>query len=196
VLAYTLAVVAGYFMLCASIKWQPWTTRLDLPVFILAAPIAGIALSEVASTRVTYVIGLLLLSLTLQPLLRNTSHPLAFRRNIFNLGRESAYFLHRPELATPYIQTADFLASQHCNTVSVAMEFDDYEYPLWVLLRDRLGRWPMIQMVPTSGLPDAWQDINCVVILEPQLRDRVFALEPSELWDVRVFGSVTVETRR
>jgi hypothetical protein len=197
VLGYTLAVVAGYFVLCASIKWQPWTTRLDLPLFILAAPIAGLALSEMASQRVTYIIGLLLLLLALQPLLRNTGHPLVvFRRNIFNLDRESEYFLRRPELTTPYIQSADFLASQPCNTVGLAMEFDDYEYPLWVLMRDRLGRWPTIQIVPTSGPPDAWQGINCVVILDPQLRDRVFALEPYGPWDVRIFGGVTVQSRR
>ena len=196
VLVYTMVVVAGYVMFCASIKWQPFNTRLDLPLFVMAAPATGLALARIARERITSIISLLLLLLIVQPLLRNPSHPLAFRRNIFNLDRESEYFLNRPQVAAPYIQSADFLASQQCNSIGLAMEPADYEYPLWILMRDRLGRWPTIQMVPTSGMPDAWQDINCVVILEPQLRDHVFASEPSGPWQLRVFGEVAVQSRR
>jgi Dolichyl-phosphate-mannose-protein mannosyltransferase len=197
VLVYAMAVVAGYVLFCATIKWQSWHTRLDLPLFIMAAPATGLALARaVERRRVTSIISLLLLLLTVQPLLRNPSHPVVFRRNIFNLDRESEYFLNRPELAAPYIQSADFLASQQCNSIGLAMLGNDYEYPLWILMRDRLGRWPMIRKVPTSGMPDAWQGINCVVILRPQLRDRVFALEPSGPWQVRIFGDVAVQSRR
>ena len=196
VLVYTTAVVTGYVVFCASIKWQPFNARLDLPLFVAAAPAIGLALARIARERVTSIISLLLLLLTVPPLLSNPSHPLIARSNIFNLDRESEYFLNRPQLAAPYIQSADFLASQQCNSIGLAMEPDDYEYPLWILMHNRLGRWPMIQMIPTSGTPDAWQGINCVVILQPQLRDHVFALEPSGPWQVRIFGGVTVQSRR
>jgi hypothetical protein len=196
VLVYAMAVVAGYVVFCASIKWQPYNTRLDLPLFILAAPAIGLALARMATARVTSIVGLLLLLLTVQPLLRNPSHPLVAGRNIFNLDRETEYFLNRPWLAAPYTQSADFLASQQCNSIGLAMGWDDYEYPLWILMRDRLGRWPMIQMVPTSAMPEAWQGIKCVVILERQLRDRVSASEPSGPWQDRIFGDVTVQSRR
>jgi 4-amino-4-deoxy-L-arabinose transferase-like glycosyltransferase len=196
VLVYTTAVVTGYVLFCASIKWQPFDVRLDLPLFVAAAPATGLALARIARERITSIISLLLLLLTVPPLLCNPSHPLVARNNIFNLDRESEYFLNRPELAAPYIQAADFLASQQCNSIGLAMEPNDYEYPLWILMHNRLGRWPMIQLIPTSGTPDAWQGINCVVILQPQLRDRVFALEPSGPWQVRIFGGVTVQSRR
>jgi hypothetical protein len=196
-LVYAMAVVAGYVVFYASTKWQSYNTRLDLPLFILAAPVVGFALSRMAGERATSIISLLLLLLTVQPSLRNPGHPLVFKsRTIFNLDRESEYFLSRSWVAAPYVQSADFLASRQCYSIGLAMEAGDYEYPLWILMRDRLGRWPMIQMLPTSGTPDAWQGINCVVILEPQLRDRVFALEPSGPWQVRVFGDVTVQSRR
>jgi hypothetical protein len=165
-------------------------------LFVAAAPATGLALARIARERITSIISLLLLLLTVPPLLCNPSHPLVARNNIFNLDRESEYFLNRPELAAPYIQAADFLASQQCNSIGLAMEPNDYEYPLWILMHNRLGRWPMIQLIPTSGTPDAWQGINCVVILQPQLRDRVFALEPSGPWQVRIFGGVTVQSRQ
>ncbi len=121
VIVYTLVVVAGYVVFCAAIKWQPWITRLDLPVFILAAPVAGLALSRVAGPRVTCILGLLFLLPTVQLLLRNPSHPLVFARNIFNLNREAEYFQNRSQIAEPYIELADFLASQHCNSLGLAM---------------------------------------------------------------------------
>jgi hypothetical protein len=196
VLVYTTAVVTGYVLFCASIKWQPFHPRLDLPLFVAAAPVVGLALARIARERVTFIIGLLLLLLSLPPLLSNPSHPLIGESNIFNLDRESEYFLNRPQLAAPYIQSADFLASRQCNSIGLALERDDYEYPLWILMYNRLGRWPRIQIMPIGRTPEAWQATNCVVIPQPQLRDSVFAWQPSGLWEVRIFGSVTVLTRR
>jgi hypothetical protein len=196
VLGYATAVVTGYVVFCASIKWQPWNTRLDLPLFVMAAPPAGLALARMARERVTSVISLLLLLLTVYPLLRNPGHPLVGAKNIFNLDRESEYFLNKPWLTAPYIEAADSLAAQQCYSIGLAMEREDYEYPLWILMRDRLGRWPTIQMAPTSGTPAAWQGIDCVMIVGPQLRKGIFASEASGLWQERVFGPITVQYRR
>jgi hypothetical protein len=196
VLVYTMAVVTGYVVFCASTKWQPWHARLDLPLFVAAAPAVGLILARIARERVTFTICLLFLLLTLPPLFSNPSHPLIGESNIFNLDRESEYFLNRRELAAPYIQSADFLASRQCNSIGLALERDDYEYPLWILMYNRLARWPRIQIMPIGRTPEAWQAINCVVIPQPQLRDNIFAWQPSGPWEVHIFGSVTVLTRR
>ena len=193
---YTTAVVAGYVVFCATIKWQLWNARLHLPLVIMAAAPAGLALSRMARERVTSVISLLFLLLTVPPLFLNPGHPLIGKKNIFNLSREDEYFLYRSQIAPSYIQSADFLASQQCNSIGLARRRGEYEYPLWVLMRDRLGRWPRVQMVPTRKVSDAWQDIDCVVILDPQSRERVLASEPPEPWQSRNFGDVTVQTRR
>jgi len=196
VLLYTLTVITGYVVFCASIKCCTFPTRLDLPLFIMAAPIMGLALARIANERVISIISLSFLILAVQPLLCNSSHPLVGRRNIFNLDRESEYFLNRPELAEPYIQSADFLASKQCDSIGLALEPDDYEYPIWILMRDRLGRWPKIRLAPTSETANAWKGVKCIVIVEPALRDRVSGLEPLGPWQNRMFGDVTVQYRQ
>ena len=76
------------------------------------------------------------------------------------------------------------------------MSENNAEYPLWILMRDRLGHWPTIEIVSISKASDAWQSIKCLVILDPRLRDRILALEPPGQWETRNFGDLTVQSLR
>jgi hypothetical protein len=75
------------------------------------------------------------------------------------------------------------------------MGTDDYEYAVWVLLRDRLGHWPTIRMAPPNATAEDWKGIKGVVILDPQLLEAVLSSEPTSNWRTQKFGSITVQCR-
>ena len=46
-LNYCIAVIGGFIVFCIYLKWQPWNSRLQLPLFILWSPFVAITLSEI-----------------------------------------------------------------------------------------------------------------------------------------------------
>ncbi|MDY0302377.1 MAG: hypothetical protein RBR98_01160 [Candidatus Moranbacteria bacterium] len=58
---YVLSLIAGFMLFAFLLKWQPWQARLDLPLFILAAPLIAYALTMIKWRRVANFICMLLL---------------------------------------------------------------------------------------------------------------------------------------
>ena len=48
-LFYGMAVMGGFIVFCTYLKWQPWHSRLHLPIFILWSPFIAITLSKVCN---------------------------------------------------------------------------------------------------------------------------------------------------
>ncbi len=132
VASYVLSCVAGFVLLCLILKWQPWHTRLQLPLFLLAAPPVGAALAVV---RPRWRIGLLslLLVASLPWLVKNESRPLLARQNVLNTPRAEQYFANWRGLYPETRSAVQHLAAVGCSHVAVMLSWNDYEYPLWRL---------------------------------------------------------------
>ena len=128
---YSVAVTAGFLLFSSLLKWQPWNARLHLPLFVLWSPFIAAVLSR--SQRVASCLAIGLLISALPWVVQNKSRPLTGSRNIFNTSRIDLYFSNRTKLRDPYIEATAFIRSQKCSQVGLLL--DDWEYPLWVLLR-------------------------------------------------------------
>jgi hypothetical protein len=140
-LAYAVALLAAFFLFSAYFKWQPWNTRVLLPLLLLAAALTGVVLARSAPRQVTNGLALLLLLASLPWVLNNWSRPLVGPQSVLSVPRAHQYFINHPDLEVPYVAAAEFVRSTGCSNLGLFAKEDDWEYPMWVVL-DR-GSQPM-----------------------------------------------------
>ncbi len=156
---FALALAAAAF--CLVFKWQPWHSRLHLPLFVLAAPLAGAALAPYR--RLTTLLVVVAALGAAPPLLANYLAPLERRQNALVTPRIQQYF-HR--FGTPlddrergYVGAASFLATRGCTDVGLVLGWDDWEHPLWVLLAERASDRVRVRHVAVAN-PSAARAAN------------------------------------
>jgi hypothetical protein len=136
VFEYALLLVSAFLLFVSYLKWQPWHTRLHLPLFILWSPLVGLVLSQFFQQTIVYLtIGLLLLQ-ALPFIVLNPFHPILYPQNIFNLSRTEQYFLPEPSLLPAYGLTSQTIREKNCHYVGTIFPDDAWEYPFWILLHE------------------------------------------------------------
>ncbi|MDC0834852.1 glycosyltransferase family 39 protein [Geitlerinema sp. CS-897] len=165
---YLGAIVAGFLLFCSLIIWSPWRSRLHLPLFVLLSPFIAVVLERVVKPQLTNAVAVFLILASLLWLLFNETRPIVANskyieenrlENIFNTSRNDQYFTPRPEIRQSYNQTVDWLAENSCTDIGLSYDGDAWEYPLWMLLKQRLDspfRIEHVRLVeanPTKDLP-------------------------------------------
>ena len=125
------------FVLCRVLKWQPWNTRLHLPLFVLWAAVAGSVLARSWSRTVTAGVAGLLLLLAIPDVFGNVIRPLTFAA--IEQSRQDAYFNDRGALRAPYIDAVKLARSQQCGDIGMNLPMNAFQYPLLALLDDQMG---------------------------------------------------------
>ena len=134
---YPAMLVLSFLLFCFFLKWQPWHSRLHLPLFVLASPFAALVLARVSIERIANATVVVLLLAALPWLFYNELRPVIARENIINTSRIDQYFKYRPHLKEPYIHTTDSIRASGCMDVGIKIGYEDWEYPFWVLLNER-----------------------------------------------------------
>lgn len=132
---YIGMIFAGFIVFCALLKWQLFHSRLHLPLFLLSMPIVALVFERM---KFRWVIGLISMALVLAaawPLFYNERHPLIGKKNVFNMSRLEQYFSYRKFMALPYLLSVKYAASHADSDIGLLLGPDDWEYPLWVLLK-------------------------------------------------------------
>lgn len=130
---FTLCLTAGFILFSWLLKWQPWHSRLHLPLFILAMPFVGIVLSNSPKRWVLYVVVPVLSFMSLRYLFLNPTRPLIGTDSILTTDRLNQYFSASPGNFNPYQQLSRTISDLQCNDIGLVANIDDWEYPLWVM---------------------------------------------------------------
>jgi hypothetical protein len=166
-LFYAAALVSQFLIFSLMLKWQPWGSRLQLPMFVLWTPLIGAVTLRALGKKIGFSIACLLLLLAAPYVLWNSVRPLTAwtagdvlrgRRvpslhDIWHVGRTAQYFSNRRDLLDSYVNAAGVVKSTDCTSVGLYMGENDYEYPLWVLLRAGDSRTLRIEHVDVDA---AW----------------------------------------
>jgi hypothetical protein len=133
-LALGLAVLLGFGLFCGLLRWGPWHARLHLPLFVLAAAVAG-AVWERLPAWAQAGAALALLGWAVPFLLLNNTRPLLGPDSVVTARRGEVYFRRRPDLQADYDGARDVLRAQGLARAALLVGGNDWEYPFWALLR-------------------------------------------------------------
>jgi hypothetical protein len=128
-----LSVLAGAFFFCLVLKWQPFHSRLHLPLFLLALPAAALALETMGGRIMTMLFIGLLMAEAVPLIFENYSHPILGLSTVFNRPPDVQRFLIRPDARPDYARAIQLLESRHVRTLGVIGPADNsgWEYPLF-----------------------------------------------------------------
>lgn len=179
-----VAMTIAFCLFSAVLKWQPWHSRLLLPLFLLGTTLSCVVLASkqswlTAAVWLSTALGILIIAFNVsRPLVSyDALYPLVkglmvtdavLPQSVFIKPRRDQYFNARPYWQAPYAVIAGEVASEHPTAVRLDL-MDGFEYPFWVLLKEVA---PGVRVLPghnarggivyTSKTPRGYWLENCV----------------------------------
>jgi hypothetical protein len=135
---YGLLVIGSWCMFAYCIPWQPWITRLQLPLFALSAPVFSLAFENKNNLRKIFVFSLI--SFSILPLVLNQNRPLLFvpgitsGKTVWNTNHDELVFANR-YTDSSYTNACETVIQAGTQTLGIIIGGDSWEYPLWRYIR-------------------------------------------------------------
>jgi 4-amino-4-deoxy-L-arabinose transferase-like glycosyltransferase len=164
--AYIFLVISSWCMFAYCIPWQPWITRLQLPLFALSAPIFSLAFENKDKFRKMSII--LLTSYAILPLVCNQSRsllPVTSMRAIWNTPRDEIVLLNRYG-DTNYSDACAAVVLAKTQDLGIIIGGDSWEYPLWRYIRKNSDKKIKIIHVREDSLDN---NIDVLFVLERKI---------------------------
>jgi hypothetical protein len=122
-------IVLQLIFFCAYLKWQPWASRLHVPMFLLSVPLVCYALSvSKGFKRLVYIITPVILVYALLVVFHNLRRP--YSKNMFN-SRYQNYFTSNPLVYEEYNAVYATIMPSNPKNIGLILGVDDWEYPLF-----------------------------------------------------------------
>lgn len=143
---YITCLISCFLLFCIYLKWQPWHSRLQLPIFVLWSPIVALSFFSIKFFRnreIFFTLSLFIASLpwvvfsATKPLIAKLhSKPPYYKieESVFNTTRNQQYFINRPKLSNSYIAVTDIIKNLDNKNIGLIISGDEWEYPLFPLL--------------------------------------------------------------
>ena len=138
---YAASLAAGFLLFCFYLKWQPDLARLELPLFVLAAPLPALLLERLRPQALALLLCVFLVSVARRPVLQNWTRPLRGPGNLFVTARDDNYFNDMGQFHNrdSYFQAVALAARSACRNIGIDITRNQLEYPFQALLRERSG---------------------------------------------------------
>lgn len=136
---YGASLLAAFLLFCLYLKWQPFLARLELPLFVLAAPLAAFLVDKLRYPAAVLVLALFLANNARPALFENWTRPLKGPHSLFATTRNDNYFSDMGQWnnRASYLESVDRAARSACAVVGMDISENQLEYPFQALLRQR-----------------------------------------------------------
>ena len=153
-LAYIAATLAGAALFPLALRWQPWAGRLHLPLFLMSAAVLGLGIGEWLSRRTALVLAVVFFLCSFPWLFYNQTRPVFGPDSVFTTDRLASSFATRKDCRMPYLAAAGWIGEHRVSTLGLRLGADDWEYPLWSLIKAQQGRLPRIVHVQVQDVSE------------------------------------------
>jgi 4-amino-4-deoxy-L-arabinose transferase-like glycosyltransferase len=119
---YALGLVAAFLFFCASLRWNMWMTRQQLPWFVLASPLIGLLLERYWSPKVQVAVAVVLLAFGCVFAVANRTRSLVPSKRLASVYQPRAvqYFSDQHEtVADTYIAAAEAINRMNCANIAI-----------------------------------------------------------------------------
>jgi hypothetical protein len=146
---YAAALLSAFLLFCLYLKWQPFLARLELPLFVLGAPLAAFLVERLRYPAVAVILALFLANNARPALFENWTRPLKGPHSLFATTREANYFSDMGQWnnRASYLEAVDRTARSGCTVIGLDISENQLEYPFQALL---LERSPRVRFVHTG----------------------------------------------
>ena len=146
---YALAVLAGFLLFSILLRWQPWASRLHLPLFVLFSPLTGVIFAEFSKTWITSCLIAVISLAAIPYIVCNKSRPLISlpgqSLSIFSTPRLVLYFANDLNRGLASLAAIEVIKNARFKNIGLSSGEDSWEYPLWILTREDGLNGPRIQ---------------------------------------------------
>jgi hypothetical protein len=132
---YLICLLFGFLLFCLLLKWQPWHSRLHLPLFVLVTPVIGRFMEDLETKKLANLVMIFIWFGSLPWLFNNYRRPLWGAQSVLLTNSVEQTFRPRPEARESYEDLIEFMLTQKCTQVGLVTGGDSWEYPLWTLLK-------------------------------------------------------------
>jgi len=198
---YVVSLIVSFLTFSVYLKWQPWNSRLELPLFALWSPIIGITAARIKGKYIGNAVMLLIFVASLPWLFLNQFRPLIGSENIFNTSRTTQYFASQPSLENSYLKAIRSVNDLDCKQIGLYLDGDDWEYPFWILLKQNMGKEVQIESVNVENISavkygEFPEFTPCAVLAVNPLRVNNFQVNDTSFSIYQTMKSITVLTRK
>jgi len=138
---YALVPVASFIAFCAALKWQPWHSRLHMPIMALVVPIGGLMLGR---AWMRWLVALPAMSLAVYSVLSSETRPILGEWCIFRRDRDALMYVQRRGLLAPSADAAARAAALRPNAIGA---HTGASAPLYALLRQCRSACPGVPTI-------------------------------------------------
>jgi Dolichyl-phosphate-mannose-protein mannosyltransferase len=167
---YAICLIFAFLIFCTYLNWNPYHSRLHLPLFVLWSPLIAVVLAERATYRSAFWIGTWLIAASTLYVFENENRPIIGIRShtsVFTANRVDQIFKPFSVVKGEFVSSTQFVETQNCSRVGLDLGEYGLEYPLWVLLR-KINRDPIwIEHVNVRNVSTAKSSVDflpCAVI--------------------------------
>lgn len=146
---YGFAIISGLIIFNYLFKWQPWGSRLMLPILLVSIPLISNVLIEIIRNKaITFLLIIILIICSWPfiagsskyfgnfPTLLNSNRQILPLSEFGRLDRFKRYFSERQILYEDFEIVYSYLNKNNIKQIDLFLNYDSWEYPWWVLAKN------------------------------------------------------------
>lgn len=196
---YGLYLLGMFLGLVLFVRWQPWSARFHLPLFVMGAPIVGYVCDRLKIRFISIVIIFLFFGMAVPYLITASPRHLLGKKSIFKKDRISDLFVMDKDKWLMYSSAISYVRSSGCKQIGLIIGGDSWDYPFYRMLNPYQDKSIRIEHVMVDNFTNAYvyplgDFAPCAIMAltdQNTLKFKGRILRPSyESGGIKVFNSV------